>query len=171
MSTRTGLERLNYYIVIMTENSCQALNTAQLLRCIAETYAASICTISTWWILIATFPKKFQVQQIHYVHFSCRIKKHFGLCGIFGFEEQQKMRCMNTVWMLDSLRSRWLYPFADLVICVLSSKRNSIYLVNLNKTEAYFTCNVLFFLFCLLFEILQFPHGVGCRYSYPRDLG
>lgn len=34
-----------------------------------------------------------------------------------------------------------------------------------------FTCNVLLFLLSLLFEILQFPHGVCSRYCYPWDLG
>lgn len=34
-----------------------------------------------------------------------------------------------------------------------------------------FTCNVLLLLLGLLFEILQFPHGVCSGYCYPWDLG
>ncbi len=32
------------------------------------------------------------------------------------------------------------------------------------------TCNVLLFLLCLLFKILQFPHRVCGGYCYPWDL-
>lgn len=37
--------------------------------------------------------------------------------------------------------------------------------------KGWFTCSFLLFLFCLLFEILQFPNGVRSRDSYPWDLG
>lgn len=45
--------------------------------------------------------------------------------------------------------------------------------VDTNEAYMYktFTCNVFLFLFFLLFEILQLPHGVCGWYSYPWDLG
>lgn len=39
------------------------------------------------------------------------------------------------------------------------------------RPNVWFTCSFLLFLFCFLFEILQFPDRKSSRDSYPGDLG